>query len=118
MQVKKRKGKVFGGSMSAAEKKAAEIEIRKQLAEFDQKNAMELDALVLWILHNQFGFGEKRLKRFYDAFAEEIFKLVDRYIMEDSDAIWLCTFDLERDGIDIKKWHEEFQKKLEERGKK
>lgn len=118
MQIKKHNGRVYGASMSAAEKKAAEIEIRKQLAEFDQKNAMELDALVLWILHNEFGFGEKRLKRFYDAFASEIFKLVDRYLMEDSKAIWLCTFDLERDGINIKAWHEEFQKKLEEREKK
>ena len=113
MQVKKSKGKVYGGSMSAAERKAAEIEIKKQLAEFDEAHSMEIDALVLWILHNEFGFGKKRLRKFYEAFADQIYSLVDRYQMEDSKAIWLCTFDLEREGIPVKEWHKEFAERLE-----
>lgn len=40
-------GRVYGAKMTAAEKKAIEIEIKKQLAEYDRKHAMELDALVL-----------------------------------------------------------------------
>ena len=67
MQVNRHKGRVYGGSMTAAEKKAAELEIRKQLAEYDLNNATEMDALVLYILHTEFGFGEKRFKQFFDA---------------------------------------------------
>lgn len=97
--------------MSAAEKKAAEIEIKKQLAEFDKAHSIELDALVLWVLHTEFGFGPKRLKKFYDTFGEEIKALVDRYQFDDSKAVWLCTFKLEQAGIPIKEWHDEFLKK-------
>lgn len=99
--------------MSVAEKRAAEIEIKKQLDEFDRKHAVELDALVLWILHTEFGFGEKRLRRFYERFGTEIRNLTKRYLLEDDDAVWLCTFKLEEAGIDIKKWNEDFTKMLE-----
>ena len=102
--------------MSAAEKKAAEIEIKRQLAEFDRDHSMELDSLVLWILHTEFGFGEKRLRRFYEKFSEEIFALLDRYQMEDSKAVWLCTYKLMQEGIDVKSWNEEFERKMDERG--
>ena len=37
--------------MSAAEKKARDMEIQRQLAEYDRKHALEIDAMVLWVLH-------------------------------------------------------------------
>ncbi len=36
--------------MSAAEKKAMDMEIQRQLAEYDRKHIREIDALVLWEL--------------------------------------------------------------------
>ncbi len=117
MQVKKHKGRVYGGSMSAAEKKAAELEIRKQLAEYDLNNATEMDALVLYILHTEFGFGEKRLKRFCELFTSGVYELVDRYLMEDEKAVWLCTLKLEQAGFPVKQWHDEMTERIEaERG--
>lgn len=107
MNVKKAKGKVYGGSLTASEKKAMEIEIKRQLAEYDRKHLMEMDALILWVLHNEFGFGEKRLKRFYDSFADLVDELVEHYALEDSDDIWICTHMLKRHGIDVEKWHKE-----------
>lgn len=50
MQIKKSRGKVFGASLTSAEKKAMDMEIQRQLIEYDRKNAREIDAIVLWEL--------------------------------------------------------------------
>ena len=50
MKVKKAGKRVFGAVMSAAEKKAMDMEIQRQLAEYDRKHIREIDALVLWKL--------------------------------------------------------------------
>lgn len=107
MHVKKLNGKVYGADLTAAEKKALAIELKKQLADWDEKHYNELDATVLWVLHEQFGFGETRLKRFHDNFVPAIKELVKRYEMDDNDDIWLCTYKLKQYGIDISKWNEE-----------
>lgn len=85
-------------------KNAMDREIRRQLAEYNEKNDTEIDSMVLYILHNEFGFGEKRLKRFHDSFIEELKNLQERYLMEDADIPWLCTRKLKDAGIDISKW--------------
>lgn len=107
MRVKKAGGRIFGGVMSAAEKKAMELEIQRQLAEYDKKRLVEIDALILWVLHKEFGFGPKRLRRYYDAFRDAIDGLVNRYQMEKDDDIWLCTQMLKRIGVDVEEWHKE-----------
>ncbi len=81
------------------------IEIQKQLAEYDKRHNLEIDAMILWQLHEQFGFGAKRLKQFYDAFAISMNALIKRYEMDDSDQIWLCTYMLKKYGIDIEEWN-------------
>lgn len=110
MQIKKNKGKIFGAAMSSSEKKAMEMEIRRQLAEFDRKHVLEIDASVLWTLHDVFGFGPKRLKQFYDNFSSSIDSLLDQYEMDDCDYIWLCTKKLKEYGIDIEEWDKERMK--------
>ena len=104
MHVKKNRGKVYGASFSHDEQKAIDIEIQKQLAEYDKNHAKELSAMVLWVLHTEFGFGEKRLKKFYDIYAESIEALINRYDLEESDDIWLCTKKLKDVGIDLEDW--------------
>lgn len=83
------------------------MEIQRQLAEYDEKNNQEIDAMVLYILHTQFGWGKKRLRRFYDCFADELKALTDRYLMDDTDTVWLCTRKLKDAGIDISEWSKE-----------
>lgn len=46
MRVKKAGGKVFGADLTAAERKAMNLEIQRQLAEYDRKHANELD---IWL---------------------------------------------------------------------
>lgn len=107
MKVKKAGKRVFGAVMSAAEKKAMDMEIQRQLAEYDRKHIREIDALVLWELHEQFGFGNKRLKKFYDNFSRSIEALIRRYEMEQGDDVWLCTYKLKEIGCDLEKWEKE-----------
>ena len=110
MRAKRAAGRVYGASFTSAEKKAMDMEIQRQLAEYDRKHELEIDAMVLWVLHVTEGFGEKRLKRFYDGFAPALDALIHRYDMDDSDQVWLCTKQLKEHGIDISKWHDERRK--------
>lgn len=50
MQVKKAGGKVYGAVLTAAEKKAMDLEIQRELAEYDRKHIAEIDATILWVL--------------------------------------------------------------------
>lgn len=54
MQLKKAGGKVYGAVLTAAEKKAMDLEIQRELAEYDRKHIAEIDATILWVLHEQF----------------------------------------------------------------
>ena len=115
MMVKKNKGKIFGAVLTSSEKKAMQIEIKRQLDEWDRKHRREIDALILWQLHEQLGFGEKRLKKFYMNFASELKKLSDRYALDEEDQIWLCTYKLKDElGIDLEDWVNEADKAVKE----
>ena len=107
MRIKKAGGKIFGADLTAAEKKAMDMEIQRQLAEYDNKHRLEFDALILWVLHAEFGFGRNRLKRFYDCFESSIDDLIARYDLENQDDIWLCTHKLKEIGVDIEAWNRE-----------
>lgn len=113
MIVKKAAGKVYGAHFTATEKKAMNMEIQKQLAELNRKHEREIDSMILWVLHSQFGFGPERLKRFYNTFAASIEKLLGQYEMDDSDQIWLCTHLLKEYGVDLDKWREERRDRIE-----
>lgn len=87
-----------------AERMAMEV-----MAEMNDQNMEELDAMVLYILHSEFGFGEKRLRRFFDNFNKGLRDLGKRYALEEYDErIWLCKRKLKEEcGIDISEWERE-----------
>lgn len=107
---KRANGHIFGVQFSAKEQKAIDAEILRQCAEYDKKNADEVDAVILWLLHEKFGFGKKRLRAFYDSFSTELDALVKRYEMGDEDKAWLCSRKLRDYGIDIYEWNKEEKK--------
>lgn len=107
---KKSNGRIFGVQFSAKEQQAIDAEILRQCAEYDRQNADEVDAVILWLLHEKFGFGEKRLRAFYDYFSIELDALVKRYEMGDEDKAWLCSRKLKDYGIDISEWNKEEKK--------
>ena len=108
MPIFKRAGShMYGVQFNAKEKAALDKEIQRQSAEFDQKNLNDMNALILWLLHERFGFGMKRLRLFYDLFRTEIDALVKRYEIDEGDAVWLCTHKLKEYGLDIEEWNKE-----------
>ena len=104
MRIKKYKGKIYGADLTSSEKKAIDIEISKQLSEILRKNDIEISAMVLWVLHEQFNFGPERLKRFYDNFDPLLKELADRYDMGEEDHYWLCLHKLKEYGVDVEEW--------------
>lgn len=95
-------------NLTSNQQKAMVEEIKRQLAEYDRANLLEIDAMVLWVLYSEFGFREQRLRRFFDIFNKELTNLTERYQMTDTDLLWLCTRKLKDiAGIDILKWSEE-----------
>lgn len=106
MRVKKAGGKVFGAVLSAAERKAMDMEINRQLMEAYKRYADDIDAMVLYTLRVHLGFGKTRLRKFYDAFSAEHDRLIQYYQMPD-DYTWLCKEMLKRIGVDVEAWNKE-----------
>lgn len=108
MRVRKAGKFIIGADFSCGEKKALEMEVRKCMAEFDRKNTDEIDASTLWVLHEVFGFGRDRLRRFHCNFNPVIDSLCERYELTDNgDDLWLCTHKLKNElDIDIRAWNE------------
>lgn len=92
MRIKKAGGKVFGAVLTAAEKKAMDMEINRQIVEADRRYADDIDAMVLYTLHVHLGFGKKRLIQYY--------QMPDDYT-------WLCKEMLKRIGVDVEVWNKE-----------
>lgn len=92
--------------MTAVQKKATEDYCKKWIKD----EAMPLvtqnvEAIILWQLHEIFGFGKKRLMNFLDQTAPMIRGMLDEYCWDkDEDAIWLCKYKLRTElGIDLDK---------------
>lgn len=104
----------IGVNLTSKERKAMELEIQRQLVVLNEKNAKELCAMVLWVLHENYGFGIKRLKRFYFEFADEVNALAKRYMMDNDrkdKRPWLCTYMLEQIGVNLDEWEKHGREK-------
>lgn len=93
-------------TMSKEEKRALQAEVARQSREISDRFALELDATILWALHEKFGFGAKRCRRFYDCVYEVRENLLKKYEMQD-DCEFILIYKLKEYGIDLKKWSEE-----------
>ena len=62
-------------------------------------------SIILWQLHERYGFGKKRLQQFFAETAPMINGMLDEYNWNsDKDAIWLCEHKLRTElGIDLSK---------------
>lgn len=106
MLVKKAGGKVYGATFTVAERKAMEMEINRQIIEADKRYTDDIDAMVLYTLSVHLGFGPKRLRKFYEAFAAEHDRLVQHYEMPE-EYPWLCKEMLKKIGVDVEQWNRE-----------
>lgn len=90
--------------LSKRERKAMERAIDQEILKKDHEYASAIDAMVLYTLHRCFGFGEKRLHRFWVAFQRERDRLTAYYQMEIGDYPFLCDRELKRIGVDVDAW--------------
>lgn len=67
------------------------------------KVTRNVEAIILWQLHEQFGFGKKRLEEFLSFTSPMIKSMLDYYdFTTDADAIWTCEHKLKTVlGIDL-----------------
>jgi len=81
-------------------------EMNRQIVEYDRSNELNIDAIILWQLHTQLGFGKKRLKRFYDNFVPEYNRMIDQY-EGNKTRLDGCLSLLDGIGVDLRTWHDE-----------
>ena len=104
---KKAGGKIFGVQFNKAEQKALDQEIKKQIVEHDHRFDIDKESMILWMLHTEFGFGPKRLRRAWELFYAETLKLREYYLMDQEDDGWLARQKLKDIGCDIEEWYRE-----------
>jgi hypothetical protein len=108
MRVKKLYGKPYGVELTAAERKAMNLEINRQIAERDEKYKEDIDAMILYVLMVHYGWKKKRLRRFWKAFITEHKALREFYQMDKpGEGEWLAHRMLKEIGVDVHQWYEE-----------
>lgn len=119
MKFKKAFGRIYDVELNAKEQEILDRkvneEIRRIMPEYISDAAKEMDAMILWYLHENEStrFGHKRLRSFFDDFHVKLDELTKWYQMGSSDKSWLCSYKLKQYGIDISKWQEELGEKRE-----
>ena len=96
---------------TAKERRAMEDEINRQTAQNVKNMSVDLQALVLWELHAQLGFGKKRLLRFQKKFLPMIQELQRFYeVRSANDTDFICKYKLKQEvGIDVEELDAMFQ---------
>lgn len=86
------------------EMKALRDEINRQTAHNVRKLAKNFQAMVLWQLHEQEGYGKVKLLRFQKRFVPAIKELEEYYMSESADETdYICEYKLKNElGIDVK----------------
>lgn len=96
------------------QRKAMMSEIVKQEKEMLETSEKNIDVAILWMLHEQLGFGAKRLRRFFDTFNRIYEELVAHYDMVD-DLPWIYERKLKEIGVDVAEWRKETNDKSKTR---
>lgn len=95
--------KCFTKRPTAKQDKLIKQECRKEM--YNLLNQYNHEALIqmLYILHFDFGFGEKRLYRFAEKLNEMQKRQKETYLLEDSDTAWICEKQLRDAGLNVDK---------------
>ena len=91
-------------AMLPDDRQRIKVEVQKEVDAYFERRCVDMDAMILWILHKQFGFGKDRLRRYFDGYVTEIRSLQDHY---GEDASYMMREGLKRIGVDIEKWERE-----------
>lgn len=97
--------------LSNKERKEIEREVRRQTGKNVKDLSLNLQAIVLWNLHEQLGFGQKRLIEFQRSFLPLIKQLQDFYMAEDAEETeFILLYKLKNEvGVDVSQLNDMFQ---------
>lgn len=98
---------ILPAKLTAAERKAMNMEIDRQMAEIIRKTNIEIEAILLKRARDKLGYGEKRLRELFDGCDDDIARMIQAYELSDRDAAWLCTRQLKEEGFDVEQWYRE-----------
>lgn len=93
--------------MSKVEKETLQREINRQILDHEVDCQNNIDAMVLYTLAQEFGFGKVRLRRFYDSLVKGHNNIKDYYQFNNREVCELYKSRLKKIGVDIVKWNEE-----------
>lgn len=82
-------------------------ELNTELSKSADRFFRDETSVILWVLHEVFGMGKIRLRRFYDRYAQETGKLKEHYSMSDSDMQYMTSQLLKNIGVDLSEWEKE-----------
>lgn len=100
----------FGKHISGSERKAMTDEIKRQIQEYDERHSSEIAAMVMWVLHEQFGYGVEELHKFHDAYMSHISSFSKRTDISSDDKFFVYTaYCKTRLGIDVAEWRKEYE---------
>lgn len=99
---------ILPANLTKSQKAAINQEVRKQYAEVTKQWDSDYEAMMLWILHECYGFGKKRLLEFRKVFMQEAKNLRDFYEMPE-DPAYPAKAKLKEIGIDVDRLLEEEQ---------
>ena len=96
------------------QRRALYDEVNKQTARNVQNLSQNLQAMVLWCLHEHLGFGKKRLLRFQKAFLPMIEDLQQYYLAENAEeTAFALKYRLKHEcGIDVDELGDMFSVKV------
>lgn len=78
-------------------KKQCKKEFFKLLEDYNKQTALQ----IMYILHFSFGFGNKRLHRFFELLKKMQENHIERYKIEDDDVPNICEIKLREHGIEF-----------------
>ena len=106
MFFKKFRGQIFDVELNPKEREVLNQKVNEMLVKRHGEFADDVDYMILYILHNQFGFGHKRMRQFYEAFIAENDKLIKHYEMPDA-GVYIARKEMNAIGVDFEKWNNE-----------
>ena len=82
------------------QKEISRISKREAMAEV-KRAADAVDSIILFVLHDEFGFGKDRLVRFLRRYKWMVSQLIEQYDFDDGyrGVAWYCRKELEKIGV-------------------
>lgn len=93
--------RIINNQPNAAQRRALKKQVAAEFNNVVDRYNHDTIMQIIYILHNEFGFGQKRLERFAELLNKMQKDMDYRYELPESDIPWLCEKQLRESGIDV-----------------